>query len=52
MPVSFVALDTSLVRSLQAGGSDANGQRPERHLSPGGSMPCRHCLAPVAAGPT
>jgi uncharacterized protein DUF1203 len=50
MPVAFVALDTSLVRSLQAGGSDANGQTPERHLSIGGAIPCRHCLAPVAAG--
>ena len=50
MPVAFIALDTSLVRSLQAGGSDANGQTPERHVSPGGAIPCRHCLAPVAAG--
>ena len=50
MPISFVALDTSLVRSLQAGGGDANGQTPERHLSPGSGIPCRHCLTPVAAG--
>lgn len=31
--VRFVALKTSLVRKLQAGGEDANGQTPERHVS-------------------
>ena len=50
MPVRFVALETSLVRNLQAGGTDANGQTPERHISPGSGIPCRHCLEPVAAG--
>ena len=50
MPVRFVALETSLVRGLQAGGLDANGQTPERHVSPGNGVPCRHCLRPVAAG--
>jgi hypothetical protein len=50
MPIRFVALETSLVRSLQAGGLDANGQTPERHVSPGRGVPCRHCLRPVATG--
>ena len=50
MPVRFVALETALVRNLQAGGADANGQTPERHISPGSGIPCRHCLEPVAAG--
>jgi len=50
MPVRFIALATPLVRQLQAGGVDANGQTPERHISPGPGIPCRHCLAPVAAG--
>ncbi|HEX2338147.1 MAG TPA: DUF1203 domain-containing protein [Hyphomicrobiaceae bacterium] len=50
MPVRFVALETSLVRNLQAGGADANGQTPERHISPGSGIPCRHCLEPVATG--
>jgi hypothetical protein len=50
MPVRFVALATSLVRSLQAGGPDANGQTPERHVSPGRGIPCRHCLKLIAAG--
>jgi len=50
MPIRFVGLETSLVRDLQAGGPDANGQTPERHVSPGSGIPCRHCLKPVAAG--
>ena len=50
MPIHFVGLETLLVRGLQAGGPDANGQTPERHVSPGRGVPCRHCLRPVAAG--
>jgi hypothetical protein len=49
MPIRFVALETAVVRSLQAGGLDANGQLPEKHVS-SGAAPCRHCLHPVAAG--
>lgn len=45
-----VALDTSLVRKLQNGGLDANGQAPERHISNGGMMPCRHCLKDIREG--
>lgn len=50
MPIRFVALETALVRGLQAGGADANGQVPERQFSPGKGVPCRHCLEPVAEG--
>ena len=50
MSIRFVALDTELVKRLQNGGTDANGQKPERHISPGGMMPCRHCLADIRAG--
>jgi len=50
MSIRFVALDTELVRRLQAGGPDANGQTPERQISPGDGVPCRHCLEPVARG--
>ncbi|MDJ0756579.1 MAG: DUF1203 domain-containing protein [Ardenticatenaceae bacterium] len=46
----FVALPTEEVRALQAGGLDANGQKPERHISDGKGVPCRHCLTLVAAG--
>ena len=48
--VRFIALDTDLVRSLQSGGPDANGQRPERHISKGSGTPCRHCLTSVNQG--
>jgi len=50
MSIRFVALDTELVNRLQNGGVDANGHKPERHISPGGMMPCRHCLADIGAG--
>ncbi|MCP5082557.1 MAG: DUF1203 domain-containing protein [Alphaproteobacteria bacterium] len=48
--VQFVALDTEAVRHLQAGGADANGHIPERHISPGSGTPCRHCLQQVEEG--
>ena len=50
MSIRFVALDTPAVRALQAGEPDANGQAPERDVSPGRGIPCRHCLQPVAEG--
>ena len=33
MSIRFVALDTELVKRLQNGGLDANGHKPERHIS-------------------
>jgi hypothetical protein len=50
MSIRFVALETAPVRALQAGGPDANAQAPERHISPGDGIPCRHCLTSVASG--
>lgn len=49
MAVQFVALDTQLVRALQAGAPDANGQTPERRAAAGGE-PCRHCMKPMQEG--
>jgi hypothetical protein len=49
MTVRFVALDTHLVRALQDGAPDANGQRPERRAAAGGE-PCRHCMQPMREG--
>ena len=46
----FIALSTEAVRNLQAGAADANGQAPERDISDGSGLPCRHCLSDVAAG--
>ena len=50
MSIRIVALETSLVEGLQNGGLDANGHKPERHISQGGMVPCRHCLSDIAAG--
>jgi hypothetical protein len=50
MTIQFKALPTDDVRDLQRGGSDAYGQMPERKISDGDGMPCRHCLKNIAAG--
>ena len=49
-PIRFIAMPTELVTRLQNGGPDANGQFPERVISDGDGVPCRHCLQQVAAG--
>ncbi|MCU0904662.1 MAG: DUF1203 domain-containing protein [Tabrizicola sp.] len=46
----YVAIPTTVVRALQAGGPDANGQLPERTVAVGGGNPCRHCLAMIPEG--
>lgn len=46
--IAFIALDTEEVRALQNGAPDANGQKPERHISDGDGVPCRHCQSDVA----
>lgn len=43
-------LPTDLVRAWRAGGPDANGQPPERAVSDGDGVPCRHCLRDVPDG--
>ncbi|AWD22630.1 DUF1203 domain-containing protein [Fuscovulum blasticum] len=48
--IRFSPIPTEVVRAYQAGGPDANGQTPERHLSDGKGVPCRHCLQQVPAG--
>ncbi len=50
MLIRFSALPTEAVRALQRGGSDAYGLTPERRISDGDGVPCRHCLRNVAAG--
>ncbi|AXS42514.1 DUF1203 domain-containing protein [Breoghania sp. L-A4] len=44
------AMPTETARAYQSGGLDANGQPPERHISDGSGVPCRHCLRGVPAG--
>jgi hypothetical protein len=48
--IRFVALPTEPIRALQRGGTDAYGFSPERRVSDGVGVPCRHCLRQVAAG--
>ncbi len=50
MTIRFQPIPTDLVRALQAGAPDANGQPPERHVAEGGGNPCRHCLALIPEG--
>jgi len=46
----FEPIPTTVARHYQAGGTDANGQVPERQTSDGGGNPCRHCLGMIPAG--
>ncbi|WP_374311316.1 DUF1203 domain-containing protein [Dongia sp.] len=48
--IKFVSMPTEIARAYQAGAPDANGQVPERHISDGDGVPCRHCQQDVAAG--
>ena len=48
--IRFTALDTGTVRALQNGGHDAYGREPERAVSDGNGVSCRHCLKLVGAG--
>lgn len=47
---NYVALETDIVRKLQKGGLDANGQKPQRSISSGAGNPCRHCLESIPEG--
>jgi hypothetical protein len=50
MTFQIVPLPTGLVRALQSGAPDANGQPAEQAVSDGGGNPCRHCLCHIPAG--
>jgi hypothetical protein len=50
MTIRFTPIPTSIARAYQAGGPDANGQTPERHVSDGDGNPCRHCLRLIPKG--
>lgn len=43
-------IPTDTANSYRLGKPDANGQIPERHISDGSGVPCRHCLSNVTAG--
>ncbi|HMB76557.1 MAG TPA: DUF1203 domain-containing protein, partial [Kiloniellaceae bacterium] len=46
----FTPIPTETAQSYWAGGTDAHGMLPERHISDGSGVPCRHCLRAVGAG--
>ncbi len=48
--VCFFSMPSAEAEAYWAGGPDANGQKPEVHISQGGSVPCRHCQQDVAEG--
>ncbi len=48
--VKFMAMPTEHARTYQSGQPDAYGLVPEKRVSDGDGVPCRHCLADVAAG--
>ncbi len=48
--IRFLAMPTADARAFQRGATDAYGLPPERKISEGGGVPCRHCLRQVAAG--
>lgn len=48
--LKFVSMSTETARAYQAGAPDANGQAPERHISDGDGVPCRHCQRDIPAG--
>lgn len=50
MTLTFLPMPTSAARAFQAEGPDAYGLPPERRVSDGDGVPCRHCLTFVPAG--
>ena len=50
MTLTFSGMPTALADAYRAGALDANGQAPERKISDGEGVPCRHCLGYVQKG--
>jgi hypothetical protein len=50
MSLRYIPMLTDQAESLRQGGTDAYGNLPERQISDGDGVPCRHCLRNVAAG--
>jgi len=50
MTLRFSGMPSDVAAALRAGAPDANGQTPERKISDGDGVPCRHCLGYVEAG--
>ena len=50
MSITFHAISTKTAQTAWRGGPDAHGLAPERFVSDGGGVPCRHCLKSIPAG--
>ena len=50
MTLMFSGMPSELATAYRAGAMDANGQAPERAISDGDGVPCRHCLGYVQQG--
>lgn len=50
MTLRYSGMPSDLAAAYRAGAPDANGQVPERRVSDGDGVPCRHCLDNVGAG--
>ncbi|WP_292896177.1 MULTISPECIES: DUF1203 domain-containing protein [unclassified Nitratireductor] len=48
--IKFVAMDSDEAKAFRNGAPDAYGMKPERGISGGNGIPCRHCLRSVAEG--
>jgi hypothetical protein len=46
----FSGMPSELAAAYRAGAPDANAQPPERRISHGDGVPCRHCLGYVGKG--
>ncbi|AHK44357.1 MULTISPECIES: DUF1203 domain-containing protein [Ensifer] len=52
MALRYIPMSTDQAERLRQGGNDAYGNPPERQISDGDGVPCRHCLGNVDAGDT
>ena len=50
MSLRYIPMSDAEARRMREGGLDAYGNAPERQISDGGGVPCRHCLDYVEAG--
>lgn len=48
--ITYLAMPTEEARKFQASAPDAYGLPPERRVSDGDGVPCRHCLQDVSRG--
>lgn len=50
MTLLYSGMPSDIAAAYRGGAPDANGQPPERHVSDGDGVPCRHCLGYVLKG--